>query len=118
MCLRESCMRENRMCSLGGGRRPARKRASSDPTWCGRVYSDNFRVARDSPIILGESTTPALSSSEPTPLPLADSLFLDSRGELFVAQRDYRVQAHSAARRKETRYGGHRNEQQHDARKC
>jgi hypothetical protein len=31
-CLRESCMRENRTCSLGGGRRPARKRASSDPT--------------------------------------------------------------------------------------
>ena len=31
-CLRESCMRENRTCSLSGGRRPARKRASSDPT--------------------------------------------------------------------------------------
>ena len=31
--LRESCMRENRTCSLSGGRRPARKRASSDPTW-------------------------------------------------------------------------------------
>jgi len=31
-CLRESCMRENRTCSLGGGRRLARKRASSDPT--------------------------------------------------------------------------------------
>jgi hypothetical protein len=30
--LRESCMRENRTCSLSGGRRPARKRASSDPT--------------------------------------------------------------------------------------
>src|SRR2546430_2722253 len=30
MCLRESCMRENRTCSLGGGRRLARKRASSD----------------------------------------------------------------------------------------
>jgi hypothetical protein len=28
----ESCMRENCTCSLGGGRRPARKRASSDPT--------------------------------------------------------------------------------------
>jgi len=25
-------MRENRTCSLSGGRRPARKRASSDPT--------------------------------------------------------------------------------------
>jgi len=25
-------MRDNRTCSLGGGRRPARKRASSDPT--------------------------------------------------------------------------------------
>jgi transposase len=32
LCLRESCMRANRTCSLGGGRRPARKRASSDPT--------------------------------------------------------------------------------------
>ena len=31
-CLRESCIRENRTCSLSGGRRPARKRASSDPT--------------------------------------------------------------------------------------
>ena len=30
--LRESCIRENRPCSLSGGRRPARKRASSDPT--------------------------------------------------------------------------------------
>jgi len=29
---RESCIRENRPCSLSGGRRPARKRASSDPT--------------------------------------------------------------------------------------
>src|SRR5262249_27668157 len=33
LSLRESCIRENRMCSLGGGRRPARfARASSDPT--------------------------------------------------------------------------------------
>jgi hypothetical protein len=32
MSLRESCMRENRTCSLGGGRWPARKRATSDPT--------------------------------------------------------------------------------------
>src|SRR5262250_317247 len=30
--LRESCMRENRTCSLRGGRRLACKRASSDPT--------------------------------------------------------------------------------------
>jgi hypothetical protein len=30
--LRESCMRETCMYSLSGGRRPARKRASSDPT--------------------------------------------------------------------------------------
>src|SRR5215467_15681233 len=30
--LRESCIRENCTCSLGGGRRVARKRASSDPT--------------------------------------------------------------------------------------
>jgi len=30
--LRESCMPENGTCSLGGGRRPARQRASSDPT--------------------------------------------------------------------------------------
>ena len=32
LSLRESCIRENRTCSLSGGRRPARKRASSDPT--------------------------------------------------------------------------------------
>src|SRR5215831_19606751 len=31
-CLRESCIRENRTCSLSGGRWLARKRASSDPT--------------------------------------------------------------------------------------
>jgi hypothetical protein len=30
--LRESCMRENCTCSLRAGRRPARKRASYDPT--------------------------------------------------------------------------------------
>src|SRR5271169_5984624 len=30
--LRKSCMREIRTCRLSGGRRPARKRASSDPT--------------------------------------------------------------------------------------
>jgi transposase len=34
--LRESCIRENRTCSLSGGRRPARKRASSDPTFPAR----------------------------------------------------------------------------------
>jgi Group II intron, maturase-specific domain len=32
LSLRESCMHETCTCSLGGGRRPARKRASSDPT--------------------------------------------------------------------------------------
>ena len=32
LILRESCMRENRTCSLRGGRRLACKRASSDPT--------------------------------------------------------------------------------------
>ena len=32
LCLRESCMRENRTYSLSGGRWPARKRATSDPT--------------------------------------------------------------------------------------
>src|SRR6266566_6830342 len=40
MCLRESCTRETRTRSLGGGRRPARKRASSDPTK--RCGSRNF----------------------------------------------------------------------------
>src|SRR5215470_7055913 len=39
--LRESCMRENRTCSLRGGRRPACKRASSDPTGS-RVGGLNF----------------------------------------------------------------------------
>jgi len=32
LSLRESCMHETCTCSLRGGRRPARKRASSDPT--------------------------------------------------------------------------------------
>jgi hypothetical protein len=32
LSLRESCIREMCTCSLSGGRRPARKRASSDPT--------------------------------------------------------------------------------------
>jgi hypothetical protein len=32
LCLRESCMRENCTYSLSGGRWPARKRATSDPT--------------------------------------------------------------------------------------
>jgi len=31
-CLRESCIRGNRTCSLSGGRWLARERASSDPT--------------------------------------------------------------------------------------
>jgi 6-phosphogluconolactonase len=34
-------MRENRTCSLRGGRRPARKRASSDPTLVFRVNGDS-----------------------------------------------------------------------------
>ena len=37
MSLRESCIREIRLCSLSGGRRLARQRASSDPTASGRV---------------------------------------------------------------------------------
>jgi len=48
-CLRESCMRENCTCSLGGGRRLARKRASSDPTIqigiCGSVPRSRFSAA-------------------------------------------------------------------------
>ena len=32
LCLRESCMRENCTYSLSGGRWPAHKRATSDPT--------------------------------------------------------------------------------------
>jgi hypothetical protein len=32
LCFRESCMRENCTYSLSGGRWPARKRATSDPT--------------------------------------------------------------------------------------
>ena len=35
LSLRESCIRENCTCSLSGGRRLARKRASSDPTTLG-----------------------------------------------------------------------------------
>src|ERR1019366_2564196 len=45
-CLRESCMRENRTCSLGGGRRLAHKRAFLRPDWhpsnaCQRFWSDD-----------------------------------------------------------------------------
>jgi len=47
MCLRESCMRENRTCSLGGGRRSARKRASSDPT--GELMPVSIDVLRRRP---------------------------------------------------------------------
>ena len=51
--LRESCMRENRTCSLRGGRRLACKRASSDPTGS-RVASPNF--SNDGlPVILSQS---------------------------------------------------------------
>jgi len=45
-------------------------------------------------------------------------ILLNLKGELLVTEGDYRVHAHSAARWEETRHGGHRNEQQHDARKC
>ena len=40
-------MRETRTCSLGGGRRPARERASSDPTMVRWGVLDDFRIARD-----------------------------------------------------------------------
>jgi hypothetical protein len=48
LSLRESCMQETCTCSLGGGRRLARKRASSDPTGnlggeCSLV-SDSWRL--------------------------------------------------------------------------
>jgi hypothetical protein len=46
MRLRESCMRDNRTCSLGGGRRPARKRASSDPTIIYGAVSSELAVIR------------------------------------------------------------------------
>src|SRR5215470_1330370 len=42
--LRESCMRENRTCSLRGGRRLACKRASSDPTGQKRASSPRSRL--------------------------------------------------------------------------
>src|SRR5215831_7043344 len=43
MSLRESCMREIRTYSLSGGRWPARKRATSDPT---AVKRSNVRGAK------------------------------------------------------------------------
>jgi len=44
LCLRESCMRENRTYSLSGGRWPARKRATSDPTARKRVMTAERRA--------------------------------------------------------------------------
>src|SRR5215468_8257748 len=43
--LRESCMRENCTCSLRGGRRPARKGASSDPTKASRLPNSFANVS-------------------------------------------------------------------------
>src|ERR1700722_1070114 len=43
--LRESCIREKRTCSLSGGRRPARKRTSSDPTPMNHSNKDRRSLA-------------------------------------------------------------------------
>jgi hypothetical protein len=47
LSLRESCMREIRTCSLGGGRRLARKRASSDPTIQAPTSTCRIAVTRE-----------------------------------------------------------------------
>jgi hypothetical protein len=46
LSLRESCIREKCTCSLSGGRRPARKRASSDPTQKAQSPSRNLPYLR------------------------------------------------------------------------
>jgi len=59
LSLRERCMREICTCSVSGGRRPARKRASSDPTiWL-------LPVARHPPAMLAlrPKVTPELVAS-------------------------------------------------------
>src|SRR6202162_6282853 len=67
-CLRESCIRENRPCSLSGGRRPARKRASSDPTpsKCpnngGRLPEEGTEGRQPTKENIGQATAPRTQS--------------------------------------------------------
>jgi hypothetical protein len=56
LILRESCMRENRTCSLRGGRRLACKRASSDPT----IQTGSGRSVPGSRLVF---TSPSLTRS-------------------------------------------------------
>ena len=64
LCLRESCMRENRTYSLSGGRWPARKCATSDPTTAGCPSTSLDKTAAklmpaNNRIMLPVSTAPA-----------------------------------------------------------
>ena len=62
LSLRESCTREIRTCSLGGGRRPARKRASSDPTEISKVgFIPELRTGQTVRKCAGEKDPQALA---------------------------------------------------------
>ena len=64
-CLRESCMRENRTYSLSGGRWPARKRATSDPTGVACGEETKRRKPTDKAILGRVSESPGGNASEP-----------------------------------------------------
>src|ERR1039458_9086304 len=105
-CLRESCIRENRPCSLSGGRRPARKRASSDPTAKKRVMTVERRGLRRSELQLrgGEdrlektptteerkqSAEPLMSSEREAMLPGKLSLLRQKLGQKAKQEPKYR----------------------------
>ncbi len=67
MCLRESCMRENRTCSLGGGRRPAPHGApppARQSRWasCGSVLASRLALAHAA----GQQTNSRATSEVPS----------------------------------------------------
>ena len=66
MSLRESCIRQNRPCSLGGGRRPACKRASSDPTWVAFAEETKRMKPTDKTVLGTVSESLGRNKSEPT----------------------------------------------------
>src|ERR1700694_1245822 len=61
LSLRESCIREKCTCSLSGGRRPARKRASSDPTPMNPSNKDGTSLAEreEGRLLIKENTFPS-----------------------------------------------------------
>jgi hypothetical protein len=85
MCLRESCMRENRTCSFGGRRRPARKRASYDPAdrvaepSCWKIALLFFDRLRSMNTLL----SPSENSRRPAPehMPIECGVFVSSDAE-------------------------------------